>query len=167
MRAEELILSRLLCELKGAEKIALGPGLPKMLIPYLAPGQSWVDLERPRSRAEDVDLALIEALEVSESGHLITTRGTSLASIRAKTWIALGTLGDGDGNLQMVKESKSSTQAGSRVSLVVTDLGVIRVSDIGFELLEISPGVGSDDIRLQVKASLHVADDLKRIQLCA
>ena len=104
---------------------------------------------------------------MSESGHLVATRGTRLASIRAKTWIALGTLGDRDGNLQMVKESRFSTPAGSCVSLVVTDLGVIRVSDIGFELLEISPGVGSDDIRLQVKASLHVADDVKRIQFCA
>jgi acyl CoA:acetate/3-ketoacid CoA transferase beta subunit len=67
----------------------------------------------------------------------------------------------------MVKKCTLTTQLSGKANLVVTELGVIRVTEIGFELVEISPGVGSDDIRMQVHASLHVADDVKGIQLCA
>ena len=167
MSAEQLIVGRLLCELRKAASIALGPGLPKKVIPYLSPGQSWVDLAGPGVRTEYVDLALVEAVEVSESGNLAVAVGTNVTSISANKWIVAGMLRAQNGNLQMVRECTLPPQVSRGASLVVTELGVIRVSEIGFELLEISPGVGSDDIRRQVRASLHVADDVKRIQRCA
>jgi hypothetical protein len=167
MSAEQLIVGRLICELRRAARVALGPGLPRRVIPYLSPEQSWVDLGCPRVRAEDVDLALVEAVEVSESGSVAVTVGTNVTSINADTWIASGMLRAQNGRLQMLKVCTLPTQVSRGVSLVVTELGVIRVSEIGFELLEISPGVGSDDVRRQVRASLHVADDVKRIQRCA
>lgn len=167
MSAEQLIVARLLCELREAKRIALGPGLPKKLIPYLSPQQWWVDLEQAADRVGDVDLALVEALEVSESGDLVVTVGTNVTVINSGTWIVLGMLGEQNGSPQMVKECTLPVNVRRGVGLVITELGVIGVNEIGFELLEISPGVGSDDIRKRVRASLHVADNVKRIQLCA
>jgi len=167
MSTEHLIISRLLCELKGVERIALGPGLPKRTIPYLTPQQSWVDLGRPNTEAVDVDVAVVEASEVSPNGELTVLAGTNPASINARTWIVCGMLRKQEDSLQLVKECTLPAQLEGSVGLVVTELGVIRVTQVGFELVEISPGVSSDDIRMLVRASLHVADDLKRIQLCA
>jgi acyl CoA:acetate/3-ketoacid CoA transferase beta subunit len=167
MSNEHLIVSRLLCELRGAEKIALGPGLPKRVIPYLDPEHTWVDLEQKDREAEIVDIAVVEALEVAETGRSSVPVELATTSVKAKTWIAAGRLRSPHDSLQLVKTCTLPTQIGETVKLVVTELGVIRVTEIGFELVEISPGAGSDDIRMQVRASLHVADDLKRIQLCA
>ena len=167
MSSDQLIISRLLCELKGVEKIALGPGLPEKLIPYLDPGQSWIRLKEPTLESENVHVALVEAVEVSETGQLAISSDVSAATVKADTWIAAGALRSPEGSLQLVRSCTLPSHVDGRVDLIVTELGVIRVSGIGFELVEISPGVGSDDIRMQVRASLHVADDLKRMQLCA
>ena len=167
MSTQQLIVGRLLCELKGAERIALGPGLPRSVVPYLSASQSWIDLGVPKTSIEHVDVALVEAVEVSDAGDLAASDGTSVENVVAETWIAAGTLRSQHGNLEMVRECTLPVQLRQRVNLVVTELGVIRVGGIGFELLEISPGIASDDIRLQVRASLHVVDDLKRMQLCA
>ena len=167
MSTEDLIISRLLCELKGVERIALGPGLPKRIIPYLDPQQSWVDLGRLNTEVVDVDVAVVEAIEVSANGELTLVVGTNPTSINAGTWIVSGLLRKQEDSLQLVKECTLPAQLEGSVGLVVTELGVIRVTQVGFELVEISPGVSSDDIRMLVRASLHVADDLKRIQLCA
>jgi hypothetical protein len=167
MSGEQLIVSRLLCELKGAAKMALGPGFPEKLIPYLGRHQSWIPLEAPTLDRKDVDVALVEAVEVSETGHMALSSDVNAASVKANRWVAVGILRSPEGSLQLVKSCTLPTQVNGKVDLVVTELGVVRVTDIGFELIEISPGVGSDDVRMQVRASLHVADDVKRIQLCA
>ena len=49
MSTEQLIIGRLLCELKGASTFALGPGLPQQIVPYLSPTQDWVDLGKAGS----------------------------------------------------------------------------------------------------------------------
>jgi len=115
---------------------------------------------------DEVDLVVVEAVEVSESGAAIP-KVAEIGTIKAGTWIVAGMLKAEHESLQMVKECTLPDQCDGGVSLVITELGVIGVSEIGFELLEISPGVCSDDIRMQVRASLHVADDVRRIQLCA
>ena len=167
MSTDHLIISRLLCELKGVKRIALGPGLPARIIPYLSGLQSWVDLGQPKLEAAKADVAVVEAAEVSETGALTPTVGTDTTLINARTWIVSGMLRKQTGSLQLVKKCVLPVELHGSVSLVGTELGVIRVTEVGFELVEISPGVGSDDIRKHVRASLHVADDLKRIQLCA
>lgn len=167
MSTEQLIVSRLLRELKGVETIAVGPGLPRRVIPYLNQHQSWINLGQPELSSESVDVALVEPVEVSATGHLAVPVDLNAASVNTESWIAIGMLRSQNGGLQMVKECTLPTQTKGKVDLVVTELGVIRITEIGFELIEISPGVGSDDIRMQIRASLHVADDLKRIQLDA
>jgi acyl CoA:acetate/3-ketoacid CoA transferase beta subunit len=166
MSPEELIVARLLCELKKARRIALGTGLPRKVVPYLTTQQSWIDLGEGVSQSDTVDLALVQALEVSESGDAAVRFGTDVTSIQSKAWIALGILRDADASLRMVQKPTRPPQISRSVELIVTEMGVIRVTQIGFELLEVAPGVGSDDIRQKVRASLHVADDLRRIQLC-
>jgi acyl CoA:acetate/3-ketoacid CoA transferase beta subunit len=164
---EQLIVRRLLCELKGASKIALGPGIPTRVIPYLNSSQSWIDLSQTGLREQKADVVLVEALEVSETGDLAGPAGLQTLPVDAAIWIATGILRFQADGLQLVKQCTLPTEIEGKVDLIVTEMGVVRVSEIGFELIEISPGVCSDDIRMQVRASLHVADDVKRIQLCA
>ena len=166
MSLEDLMIGRIVCELRETARIGLGPGLPMRVVPFLSPHQKWLDLGQPRGQGDAVDLAVVEALEVSESGGALVAKGAAVERIDAGTWIVAGMLKVENGGLQMVKECTLPDQCGG-VSLIVTELGVIGVSEIGFELLEISPGVCSDDVRMQVHASLHVADDVRRIQLCA
>lgn len=167
MSTDEVIVGRLLCELRQAGRIAVGPGLPRGVLPYLRGEQSWVDLSQPVNQLEEVDLGVVEAREVSENGNVVAAGGTNLHLVEARNWIVAGRLRTPGDELRILKECTCPPQIREGAGLIVTDLGVIRVSEIGFELLEISPGVGSDDVRMEVQASLHVVDNIKRIQLCA
>ena len=49
------------------------------------------------------------------------------------------------------------------VSLIITDIGVIRIADSGFELVEVAPGWSSDNVASMTDATLKVADGLKEM----
>ena len=49
------------------------------------------------------------------------------------------------------------------VSLIVTDIGVIRIADSGFELIEVAPGWSSDDVDSMTDAPLIVAPGLREM----
>ena len=160
---EQIIVSRLIHELQGTRRVALGPGLPQQLIPLLAHDTDWVDIAQTPDA--DVDIAVVEALEVSEKGDLAVEAETIIDGLQADRWIVAVPILRGDGGSRVVRDCQFPVQKTGCVHLIVTELGVIEVGRVGFELRELVPGVASDDVRMKVRASLHVADDISRLRI--
>ena len=159
---EQVIVSRLIHELQGTRRVALGPGLPQQIIPLLAQDTDWVDIAETSDAA--VDIAVVEALEVSEKGDLAVGAETIIGGLQAEKWIVAAPILRGDGETRIVRDCQFPVQKPGCVQLIVTELGVIEVGRVGFELRELVPGVASDDVRMKVRASLHVADDITRLR---
>jgi acyl CoA:acetate/3-ketoacid CoA transferase beta subunit len=156
---EQIILTRVLEEVVGVSSVGLGPGLPEAATQHLANGTRRVAL-RDNPGPTEVDVAVVEALEVSERGDLAVADGSWIDGVQARRWIVVGRLERRKGEPVVVKNCRFPVQRRECVDLVITDLGVIRVGKVGFELRELAPGVSSDDVRLRMRTSLHVADDL-------
>lgn len=162
---EQIIATRVLAELKEASRVLLGPGMPEALIPYLADNTCWLRPGKNGSSGGEVDVAVVEALEVSESGDLSIHGSFEVDHWKAKRWIVASPIERPDGGSLIVKSCRFPIQKKCCVDLIITDLGVIGVDKVGFELRELAPGTSSDHVRLKVRASLHVADDIKTIPL--
>lgn len=164
MTSEQLIVHRLKKELKGFQRIALGQGIPSLVKPFLPKGITCIDLNGV-GLSDKVDLAVVEALEVSRQGDLAARVPSEVAGLQADRWIVVIPHQSEEGLPRIVETCHFPVQQKGCVNLIVTDLGVIEVNDVGFELKELAPGVASDDVRRQVRASLHVADDIRLMDL--
>ncbi len=162
---EQIIAARVLIELRSAKKVLLGPGMPEALIPYLSNGTRWFRPGKNGSSGGEVDVAVVEALEVSEAGDLSIHGSFEVQHWKAQRWIVASPIERPDGGPLIVKSCRFPVQKEGCVDLIVTDLGVIGVDKVGFELRELAPGTSSDHVRLKVRASLHVADDIKTVPL--
>lgn len=162
---EQIIATRVLRELRAAKKVLLGPGMPEALIPYLSDTTSWFKPGKNGSSGGEVDIAVVEALEVSEEGDLSIHGSFEVRRWKARRWIVASPIERPDGGSLIVKTCQFPVQKKGCVDLIVTDLGVIGVDKVGFELRELAPGTSSDHVRLKVRASLHVADDIKTVPL--
>lgn len=165
---EQIILSRVITELDGSSCVALGPGLPQRLIPLLTHrGTEWIDINQSQKGDPAAEVAVVEALEVSETGDLAVDAAANLEAVEADRWIVAATILRPSGETRIVKNCQFPVQKAGCVKLIVTELGVIGVGTVGFELRELVPGVASDDVRMKVRASLHVADDISRLRIGA
>ena len=159
---DAIILSRLLREIEGAHRIALGPGIPQQARSILPQGIQAVPLNgRPAGNGSSFDIAVVEALEVTPEGDLCEPFGTDLQEVKAGRWIVATRQTQENGQAKIVRQSRLPVSRTQCVNEIITELGLIRVEALGFVLREVAPGVSSDDVRQRVEASLHVADDLR------
>lgn len=161
---EQLITARVLRELTGVRRIALGTGLPQQLIPLLPPEIEVEPLES-LDRLTGIDVVVVEPIEVSEHGDLVA-QGMNLSETSPDTrWVAAGPMLHADGSPVLVKQCRLPVTVPRCVNLIINEFGVVKVGKVGFELTELAPGRSSDDIRLRVRVSLHVADGLSTFRL--
>lgn len=164
--SEEIIVGRALKAIENNRRIALGPGIPQELTPFLPQGTSVIRLNGVPSSAQiDVDVAVVEADEVNPQGDLAVSGIARLDGVRAGRWIVATRLNRQDGTAKIVRESRLPVSREKCVGEIITEWGLIRVEPFGFALKEVAPGASSDDVRRRVEASLHVADDLRVMDL--
>ncbi|HSR52888.1 MAG TPA: hypothetical protein VLV83_18845 [Acidobacteriota bacterium] len=161
MDPERLIASRLHKELKGARRVGLGRGIPQALKPMLPQDVEVVDLNGQGLHASNLDVAVVEAREVTPEGHLSADPSLDLRGVEAKRWIAAMRQTGPDGLTRIVRRNRLPVSRQACIQEIVTELALIEVQPLGFVLREVAPGVSSDDVRHAVDASLHVADDLR------
>ena len=121
-----------------------------------------------------VGLAFVEAAQVSAAGDFVhwTTAETpgldapgfavDLAS-GAGRLVALMPLADDSGAPRLVDQCSLPIDGSRCVSLIVTDVAVLRVTDSGLELSEVAPGWTSDDISSIAGAPLSLASNLREM----
>jgi 3-oxoacid CoA-transferase subunit B len=125
-------------------------------------------------RAQKVDLTILGAMEVSENGDIANWKGPGkmvkgmggamdlVASARNIIVAMMHTSKDGQSKL--LKECTLPITGLGCVRKVVTELGMFDITERGFELREIAPGVTLDEIRAKTAGRLVIEGEIPVIE---
>ena len=126
-------------------------------------------------RAGKVDLTVLGAMEVSDTGDIANWKipgkmvkgmgGAMDLVASAENIIVAMQHTNREGESKLLKSCTLPITGLKCVKKVVTELGVFDITDRGFELREIAPGVTIDEIRSKTEGRLVIEGEIPEIQI--
>lgn len=158
---------------KGTEDPTLcnAGGLPVTIVP----GASYFDSATAFGmiRAGYLDVTILGGLEVSEKGDLANwivpgkrvpgIGGAMELAMKAKRVIVLMNHCNKNGEPKVLKTCSLPLTAKECVSLIITDMAVIEVSEQGLILKEVMAPFTAEEVILKTKATLKISENLETI----
>lgn len=126
-------------------------------------------------RAGKVDLTILGAMEVSENGDIANWKipgkmvkgmgGAMDLVASAKNIIVAMQHVNKAGESKLLKECSLPITGIACVKKVVSELGLFEITEEGFVLMEIAPGVTIEDVKSKTEGRLVISPTLKQIEI--
>lgn len=137
----------------------------------IVPGASFFDSATSFGiiRGGHVDLTVLGALQVDEEGNLaswmvpgkmLSGMGGAMDLVVGAKKVIIAMEHTIKGNPKILKKCAYPLTAVRVVDMIVTDMGVIKVTKNGLELIEIAPGYTSEQVQDATEASLKIAPNI-------
>jgi 3-oxoacid CoA-transferase subunit B len=141
------------------------------------PGSAFFDsaMSFGMIRAGKVDLTVLGAMEVNDRGDIANWKipgkmvkgmgGAMDLVASAKNIIVAMQHVNKAGESKLLKECSLPITGIACVKKVVSELGLFEITEDGFVLMEIAPGVTVEDVKAKTEGRLLISPDLKQIEI--
>ena len=187
----EVIARRAALELKDGDVVNLGIGLPTMIPDFLPEGVSVILQSEnglvgmgptPKPGEEDPDFinsgggyitavpgayacSSLASFEIIRGGHVdVTFLGALEVDEKGDlaNWMVILTMEHtAKGNPKILKKCRLPLTAAGQVNMIITEMGVMDITDKGIVLKEINPEFTVEQVQAATEAQLIISDDLK------
>lgn len=142
----------------------------------IKPGGAFFDSATSFSiiRGGHVSATVLGALQVDEKGNLanwmipgkmVPGMGGAMDLVSGAKKVIIAMTHTAKGKAKILKECTLPLTAANEVDMIVTEMGVMEVTEKGLVLTEINPQFTIEEVQAATEAALIIADDLKQMEI--
>ncbi len=125
-------------------------------------------------RGGHVDATVLGALQVDEKGNLanwmipgkmVPGMGGAMDLVVGAKKVIIAMTHTAKGRPKILKECQLPLTAAGEVDLIITEMGVMKVTEKGLVLTELGPEATVEEVKANTEADLIIADDIKKMEV--